>query len=295
MIPQDTAQRLRERGAVLDMPLVQSIYAPLLAAQDRSGVTVTRDLAYGADARQKLDVYRPETPIVQRLPIVVFFHGGGFIRGDKRERENAGLRFAREQLLAVVPGYRLAPAHPWPAGAQDVAAVLDWVRNHASGMGGDPNRIFLAGESAGAAHVATATLLKRFHPAAGLGIAGAMLVSGVYNAQLELLARRQFGVATPDPRNEPHFGSDFALYPSRSTVELVDAAPFPLLITYAELDLPQMQVQAGELFARLVVRHGFAPELKVIAGHNHLSQVYAINTGDDSLVTPLLEFMRAAR
>jgi triacylglycerol lipase len=78
-------------------------------------------------------------------------------------------------------------------------------------------------------------------------------------------------------------------------VELVDAAPFPLAITYAELDPIQMQAQAGELFARLVTRHGFAPRIQVIANHNHLSQVYAINSGDNALAGPLLDFVRHPR
>jgi acetyl esterase len=110
---------------------------------------------------------------------------------------------------------------------------------------------------------------------------------------LEKLAREQFGVATPDPRNEAYFGSDFAHYRQMSTVALIDAPPTaPLLITFAELDLLQMQVQAAELFARLVTDHGAKPQLRVIRGHNHLTQVYAINTGDESLSAPMLEFLR---
>jgi triacylglycerol lipase len=263
-----------------------------LAAQSAEGVKVQRDLPYGEDGRQRLDVYRSSTAGNGPLPIVVAVHGGGFIRGDKSERANMGLRLAREQLLVVVPGYRLAPAHRWPAGAEDISAVLLWLGKHAAEFGGDPAKIFLCGESAGAAHIATATLLKRFHPAGGLHIAGVALASGVYNPQLEFLARAQFGVQTPDPRNEAYFGSDPLLYPQMSTIDLIDAAPFPLLITYAELDMPQMQVQSGELFARLVVKHGFKPRLAVIAGHNHLTQVYSVNTGDDSLITPLLQFIR---
>ena len=118
-------------------------------------------------------------------------------------------------------------------------------------------------------------------------------MSGVYDVHLEKLARRQFGVATPDPRNEAYFGSDFDRYPDMSTVALIDAPVLPLLITYAELDLLPMQVQAGELFARLVTAHGFAPRLHVVRGHNHLTQVYAVNTGDESLTAPMLEFLRS--
>jgi triacylglycerol lipase len=257
-------------------------------------VHVERDLIYGADERQRLDVYRPENSSGP-LPMMVFLHGGGFIRGDKRDRENVGQYFARAGVITVVPNYRLAPRHVWPAGAQDAIAVLQWARQHAGIYGADARRIFLAGESAGAAHVAAASLVKRFHPAEGLAIAGVILVSGVYNVRLELLARAQFSVATPDPRNEAYFGSDFERYASMSTVALVDAPPVPMLITFAELDLPQMQVQAGELFARLVTHHGFAPQLHVVRGHNHLTQVYAINTGDEALARPMLDFLLTTR
>jgi triacylglycerol lipase len=176
-----------------------------------------------------------------------------------------------------------------------VSSVLSWARANVAAYGGNPDHIVLAGESAGAAHIAAATLVRRFHPAEGLKVAGAFLASGVYNAELELLARSQLGIATPDPRNEAYFGTDFAAWRAMSTVELVDADPFPLAISYAELDPVQMQAQAGELFARLVTRHGFQPRISVVRNHNHLSQVYSINTGDETLSGPMLAFVRDPR
>ncbi|MFL6636239.1 MAG: alpha/beta hydrolase [Massilia sp.] len=281
---------VRAAGPVIDPPAAKALYAPLLADMPR-GAEPVRDLAYGDDERHRLDVY-PAVGVAGPAPVVVFLHGGGFIRGDKADREAVGHYFSRHGVVAVLPNYRLGPKHRWPAGAEDVASVLAWARANVAAHGGDPDHIVLAGESAGAAHVAAATLVSRFHPPEGLKIAGAFLASGVYNAELELLARAQLGIATPDPRNEAYFGGDFASYRAMSTVELVDAAPFPLAITYAELDPVQMQAQAGELFARLVTRHGFAPRIGVIANHNHLSQVYAINSGDDALAAPLLAFVR---
>ena len=131
------------------------------------------------------------------------------------------------------------------------------------------------------------------HPAGGLNVAGTMLISGVYNPVLEKLARKQFGVATPDPRNEAYFGTDFKSYAGMSTIALMDCIPAaPLLMTYAELDLLQFQVQAGELFARLVTEKGFNPELACIRGHMHLTQGMAINTGDESLSGVMRDFMR---
>jgi triacylglycerol lipase len=116
-------------------------------------------------------------------------------------------------------------------------------------------------------------------------------VSGPYDAELELRARRQLGIATPDVRNEAYFGADTTLHRQRSIIQLIDAEPLPVLITFAELDLIQMQVQAGELFAHLVKHCGFSPAITVIRGHNHLSQCFSLNTGDDALAEPVLRWM----
>jgi len=289
-------RRIRAHGAVLDLNFAQSMYKPLLQNQRRDGVSVACDIVYGSDARHRLDLYRPRNAGAAPRAVMIFMPGGGFIRGDKGDRDNVGNYFARQGIAVVVANYRLAPEHVWPAGAEDVIAVYRWVRDNAGQNGLDPARIILAGESAGAAHVAAAMLVRRFHPPEDLHIAGAVLISGVYNPVLERLAREQFGVATPDPRNEAYFGSNFDAYQSMSTIALIDAPPSaPLLITYAELDLLQMQVQACELFARLVADHGLKPQLRVIRGHNHQTQTYAVNTGDEALSAPVLEFLRACR
>jgi acetyl esterase len=285
--------RIRARGPVLDLHFAQSLYKPLHKDQRRDGVEVSRDIAYGNDPRHRLDVYSPRNGAAAPHPVMLFIPGGGFIRGDKADRENIGQRFAREGIAVVVANYRLAPAHVWPAGAEDVTRAYQWLRDNAVRLGFDPGRIVLGGESAGAAHIAAATLIRRFHPPQGFDVAGTILISGPYNPVLEKLAREQFGVATPDPRNEAYFGSDFDRYGQMSTVALIDAPPTaPLLITFAELDLLQMQVQAAELFAKLVTEHHAKPRLRVIRGHNHLTQVYSVNTGDEALSAPLLEFIR---
>ena len=296
-LPDSLAQQLRQIGPSVDMPSVQALYQPLLAGQAREGVTLHADLRYGEHARHVLDVYVPQAAGAgpgTMLPVLVNFHGGGFIRGDKSQRGNIGWDFARQDVVTVLPNYRLAPDGRWPSGPQDVVAVWRWLRDNVQQFGGDPDRIVLMGESAGAAHVAAATLARRFQPApADWRIAGAVLLSGPYNARLEGMARTQFGVASPDPRNEAYFGAEPGGWDAASIVDHIDAAPFPLLISFAERDLIQMQVQAGELFARLVSRHGFAPELMMVREHNHFSQGFSIGTGDESVSGPVLRFVKA--
>lgn len=288
-LPASVVARLRDLGSGFHLPEVQALFEPLLAVQPRDGVRAQADLAYGGHDRHRLDVYAPATPGPH--PVLVWWHGGGFIRGSKAQRANVGWWGAREGFVTVLPNYRLAPESRWPCGPEDVAAVWQWLQTHAPGLGGDPARVVLAGESAGAAHVAAATLMRRFQPS-GWRVAGAALFSGPYNARLEGLARPAFGIATPDPRNEAYFGPDRAAWDAASIVDQVDAAPFPLWISMAERDLLQMQVQAGELFARLVSRHGFQPELRLLQDHNHFSAGYGIGTADTGTSAALAAFVR---
>ena len=288
-----TADRLRALGHTATLPEVQALYAERLAAQPTDGVHHHANLRYGPHPRHVLDIHAPAQAGLGLRPVLVCFHGGGFIRGDKAARANAGWHFARQGFVTVTPNYRLAPENHWPCGPEDVAAVQAWLQTHAPAWGGDAQRTVLLGESAGAAHVAAAVLLRRFGLDAAAGVRAAVLVSGPYNAQLERLSRGAFGVDTPDPRNDAYFGTDAAAdLAAMSTALQVDAAPLPILISYAQRDLLQMQVQAGELFARLSVDHGFAPELLCVPEHNHFSQTMAINTGDDSLAGPITAFVR---
>ena len=292
-VPEAIAEQLRAMGAGFNLPQVQALYAPLLAAQSRSGVQHDPDQVYGPHARQRLDVYRPaeSAAVGGERPVLIVLHGGGFIRGDKSQRANLGIWGARAGFIVLLPNYRLAPEQRWPSGPEDVVAAWRWAQEHARALGGDPRRVVLLGESAGAAHVAAASLCRTFQPP-DWQVAGAALLSGPYDAGLEGRARAQLGIPTPDPRNEAYFGSEPQAWDAASIVELVDAAPFPLLIAYAERDLVQMQIQAGELFARLVKQHGFAPALRVWREHNHFSAGYSFGTSDCSVSDPVAQFVR---
>jgi acetyl esterase/lipase len=102
--PPDVAAQIRALGPVVNVPAVNKLYEPLLAQQPTAGVIRTNDLPYGADERHKLDTYKPEQASADKRPAVLFFHGGGFIRGDKRERSNIGYFLARNGAVAILSG-----------------------------------------------------------------------------------------------------------------------------------------------------------------------------------------------
>lgn len=284
------ARQLRGLGKSATAADTQALYAPFSTRQTRSGVLLSRDLVYGTNPRHRLDVYWPEHADASSA-VLVLLHGGGFIRGDKSQRANFGYWAAREGFVVVVANYRLAPEARWPSGAEDVVRIWSWVRKHADDYAADAARIVLMGESAGAAHVAAACLCREHQPS-GWNIRAAVLSSGPYNPKLETLARTQFGISTPDPRNDAYYGTDEATLAGASIVEHVDVEPFPLLISFAERDLLQMQVQAAELFASLVGRHAFTPTLHCFADHNHYSQAFSYGTSDESVSGPVLDFLR---
>src|SRR5262249_16979335 len=160
---------------------------------------VTADVAYGADPRQKLDLYRPEGA---RRPVLVYIPGGGFVGGDKNADGvfygNLGIYFARHGFLTIVANYRLAPAHPLPAGPQDVAGAIAWAKANAESHGGDARRLFLFGQSAGSTHSASYLFDPQFHPSSGSGVTAGVLMSGVY---------RFAGGPNPSPNVVAYLGS----------------------------------------------------------------------------------------
>lgn len=128
------------------------------------GVVRERDIPYrGTGLREhRLDVYRPRRPRGP-LPVVVYVHGGAFRALSKDTHWLFGLAFARRGYLVFNLSYRLAPRHPFPAAIADVCAGYEWVLRNAHRFGGDPSRVAVAGESAGA-NLVTALTVAACYP-----------------------------------------------------------------------------------------------------------------------------------
>jgi len=108
-------------------------------------------------------LYRPEA--ARPLPLVVYFHGGGFFGGTLETVENPCKALADKGNVAVLSvGYRLAPEHPFPTGLEDCHAAIDWAVEHADRLGIDPGAIAVAGDSAGGNLATVCCLLDRERP-----------------------------------------------------------------------------------------------------------------------------------
>lgn len=159
----------------------RNLFAPLLGAmaaacsplamlntlgpRDRGVRRVARDIAYGDDPRQRFDLYAPVVAPGERLPVVVFFYGGGWDSGAKTLYGWAAQALASQGFLVALPDYRVVPQVRFPTFIQDAAAATAKVAEVAAAYDGDPARLGVSGHSAGA-HLAMMIALDRRYMAA---------------------------------------------------------------------------------------------------------------------------------
>jgi acetyl esterase/lipase len=288
-MPEDIAWKLLELGRVIDPPKTAVLYAPLQEKEPYQGAKVERDVKYGPADRHLLDVFTPTANSTSR-PVLIFVHGGGFVAGNKRNGDspfydNIALWAVKNGFVGVNVTYRLAPQAPWPAGPEDLAAAVQWVVEKIGARGGDPARIYLMGHSAGAVHVGSYVSHPEFHKVKGGGLAGAILVSGIYELSAE----------SAGDNERAYFGTDSSRYAEQSSLKGLQGTKIPLLIAAAELDPPGFAANFELLKeARCKSASGCARAI-MLPQHSHMSEVYSINTADTRLTDEILKFVKTKK
>jgi acetyl esterase/lipase len=152
-------------------------------AVPRAGYRIEHDLAYGADPRQKLDIYVPDHAAAN-APVILFFYGGSWQSGSKSDYLAFGQAFASKGIVVAIADYRLYPQVSYPAFLDDGASALAYVHAHVAQYGGDPGRIFVAGHSAGAYNAVMLAADPEYLRKAGAEpswIHGVIGIAGPYN------------------------------------------------------------------------------------------------------------------
>ena len=289
-MPADIAKKLAELGRVIDPEATAKLYAPLQPTEPYFGVRIERDLKYGPAARNLLDIFMPQN-VTSGRPVLIFVHGGAFIGGNKRRTpespfyDNIMLWAVKNGFIGVNMTYRLAPQFPWPAGAEDVASAVEWVSKEIAERGGDPQRIYLMGHSAGAMHVASYVSHPEFYKVKNGGVRGAIMVSALYDLTAAPLT---------DPE-KAYFGGDASRYASESSLPGLLKTTLPLMAVSSDLDL-QGFVKQLELFKEATCkRPSGCARTVMLPQHSHMSEVYSINTADTRLTDQILEFVKAGK
>ncbi|MDB5911920.1 MAG: Acetyl esterase/lipase [Ramlibacter sp.] len=263
---------------------VKDLYAPVLLAQPRDGIVIRRDLPYGDDPRQVLDVFTPAG--ASRADVVVFVHGGAFVRGARNTGQgiydNVLLWFARQGFVGVNIEYRLAPEASYPRGALDVAAALEWVHGSIADHGGNADRVLLMGHSAGGTHAAGYAVDPVFDDLP-CRVRALVLASARLRADVSPLNPNAAAVRA-------YFGDDAKAYDRRSPATHAPYCKVPVMIAVAEFDNPLLDVYGLEFAYRFAAEHGRAPRFVQCMGHNHMSLMAHFDSGEETLGREILDF-----
>lgn len=143
-------------------------YRNIRVKREERVLDVRRDIFYAAPAheRQVLDVY--SSPGAKGLPVVLWIHGGGWQTGDKSDVQLKPRAFVNRGFVFVSTNYRLLPQVEMETIVRDVARSMRWVHDHIAEYGGDPDRLFVMGHSAGAQLAALVCIDDRYAKAEGL-------------------------------------------------------------------------------------------------------------------------------
>ena len=281
-VPDEQAARIRAAGQSMDPALI-NIFADLVEAPPYGDLEVARDVAYGADPRQRLDIYTAKQAGSAARPVLLFVHGGGFTGGNKSGAfypDNVTAWAARNAMVGVNIDYRLAPDAKWPAGRDDLAAAIGWVRDNIAEHGGDPQRIVVWSHSAGANHVADYVQHSELRGAEAASVAGAVLLSPFYAAEA-------------DAQPHAYYGADAGLQTAGPAIERLGASDIPVFLAYSEFDPDRFQAFARRA-ERTLCDEGArrCPRILYLRDHNHFTEGASVGSIDQSLTGPLLEWMR---
>ena len=251
---------------------------------DRFGSHYRRetDLAYGSDARQRLDIYRPGTYAVAPRGLVVFVHGGRWNSGSKSEYRFVAAGLAERGFVVVVPDYRLSPAVRMDAAASDVARAVAYTESRAPSLGVDPERVILMGHSAGAQLAALIANDPHWLSEAGAKPVRALVgFAGPYDF-LPLTDGDLIDYFAPP-----------AHYPATQPVNFVTAASPPAFLVHGLADTT-VKVHNAESMAQHLRAAGVPVELRLMPGESHgsvLRRFARLYRDDDEVYAALVRFL----
>lgn len=238
--------------------------------------------------RHRLDVYYPGDGKARE--VLVFIHGGSWSEGYKGLYKRLGELLAQKGIVAVLINYRLAPQVMFEKMALDCAFAVKWVHRNISGYGGDKDKIFLAGHSAGGHLAALITLNKEFFEAIdATNIVKGCILIDAFGLNIHTLLKEH-----QTPYNyllHKVFTDDPAQWERGSPANFLEGNTIPFFVLAGERTYPFIMLDNG-LFVGLMEIAGQPLQWKVISGKSHYQMIMQFEQAKNPLYDKIIDFMR---
>jgi hypothetical protein len=320
-VPPDIAKELVNIGRGVCVPETASVYRPLHGNPPYKDVTILRDISFGPDPKNVLDVFSPEKGGGKK-PVLIYVSGGA---GNKLQGgPNGDVFYDNIMLWAVKNGMvgvnmQRRAGSAWDDPAKDVSLAVQWVENNIAMHKGNPSRIFMWSQSAGNIPVSTYIAHPEFYGSKGVGVKGVVFMSAPAFDILPVTPPAAtpggggFGAcgqpdgSTPPPaagrgagRGAGGGGGARAQQPdpatqlARSNLPGLINAKIPFLVSVAELDPPAIVTFATTLKDELC-KAGHCPTFMTFKDHSHISEVMSPDTADTSVTGPILKWVKSVK
>jgi triacylglycerol lipase len=320
-VPPDIAKQLVAIGRGVCVPETAQIYRPLHPNPPYSGVSIARDLSFGPDPKNVLDVFAPEKGGGSR-PVLLYVSGGA---GNKQQGgPNGDVFYDNIMLWAVKNGMvgvnmQRRPGEAWDDPAKDISRAVQWVNQNIKKYKGNPARVFIWCQSAGNVPTSTYIAHPEFYGPEGVGVKGVVFMSPPAFDILPVTPPPvQGGFA---PCGQPNGGTAAAAVPAgrgpggpgrgagrggrgpqpdaatqlaRSNLPGLSKSKLPFLIAVAELDPPNI-IGFAETLRDELCKADHCPTYVSFKDHSHISEVMSPDTADTSVTGPILKWMKGVK
>jgi hypothetical protein len=315
-VPPEIAKQLVAIGRGVCVPETAYLYRPLHPNPPYSGVSIARDISFGPDPKNILDVFAQEKGGGSR-PVLIYVSGGA---GNKQQGgPNGDVFYDNVMLWAVKNGMvgvnmQRRPGEAWDDPAKDVSLVVQWVNKNIKKYRGNPARVFIWCQSAGNVPVSTYIGHPEFYGPEGVGVKGVVFMSppafdilpatpppvqggfgacgqpAGYTAATTPAGRGPGGQGRGGRGPQP----DAATQLARSNLPGLIQSKLPFMIVVAELDPPNI-IGFAETLRGELCKAARCPTFATFKDHSHISEVMSPDTADTSVTGPILEWMKSVK
>ena len=320
-VPADIVPRLVAIGRGVCVPETAELYAPLQPKPPYQGVKFTRDVSFGPDSKNVLDVAEPEKGGGNR-PVLIYLSGGA---GNKQQGGPNGEAFYDNIMVWAVKNGMVGvnmqrrAGEAWDDPAKDVSLVVQWVNKNIAQHKGNPKRVFAWSQSAGNIPLSTYAGHSEFWGPEGIGLKGIIFMSPPAFDILPVTPPPVQGAAFA-PCGSPNGGAppapaagrgrgaggpggagrgrgappDPATQLARSNLPGLQASKIPFMISVAELDPPNI-INFAETLRDELKKANRNVTYAVYKDHSHISEVMSPDTADTSVTGPILKWIKSVK